>query len=261
MADKVFLTSSIQTKPFLMSSVEIIIPFHNAQSKVINLTEDIFATVQKNKYLITLVDDGSANKDFVEQIKGKKIEGLRILRHDVCKGFGASVNYALKNPFRNDIPFVAILHSDIRIYDMNWLFNLGQTLSVMKEHGVKMVSALTNNPLVENDLLKANRNEKRNDVILSDGFLPMYCVLANRELFKRVGFLHECPYAGVEVEEYAIRMAKLGYKQGVCGKSWVEHEGKGSLSQYAENKKVQEILRNTRFQFDEVYKNFAQKDI
>jgi GT2 family glycosyltransferase len=256
--EKIFLNKNIETKPFHLSSVEIIIPFHNEQAKVINLINDIFNTVQKNKYVITLVDDGSINKSFVEQLQKKKVEGLRFLRNDKCKGFGASVNNALKNPFREDIPFVAILHSDVRLQDQNWLFNLGQSLYVMKENDVKMVSSMTDNPTVDFASLKAKKGEMREDSILTDGFLPMYCVLANRELFKRVGFLHECPYAGVETEEFAIRMAKNGYKQGVCGKSWVHHEGSGTLRQLNKNKKAQEILRNVRNQFDEVYKNNKQ---
>jgi hypothetical protein len=36
----------------------------------------------------------------------------------------------------------------------------------------------------------------------------MYCVLANRNLFSQVGLLSECPYAGIEAEEFASRMKK-----------------------------------------------------
>ena len=259
MDDKVFLTKPIENKPFYMSSVEIIIPFHNLQAKVVSLLEDIFATVQKNRYLVTLVDDGSINKNFLEQLRSKKIDGVRALRLEKCKGFGAAVNYALKNPFRSDIPFVAILHSDVRIQDQNWLFNLGQSLNEMKSDGIKMVSALTDNPTVDNNLLKSKRGEIKKDAVLQEGFLPMYCVLANRELFNRIGLFVECPYAGVETEEFAIRMLKNGYKQGICGKSWVQHEGGMTLAQYEKDKKVQEILRNTRKQFDEVYGNQVQK--
>lgn len=248
MAEKVFVTKAIEAKPFYMSPVEIIIPFHNEQAKVISLINDIFITVQKNRYLITLVDDGSGNKDFTRELENKKIAGLRFLTHDECKGFGASVNTALKNPFNKDISFVAVLHSDVRIRDQNWLYNLGQTLSLLKEGGVKMVSALTDNPIVENEFLKAKHNEKKKDHVLTEGFLPMYCVLSHRDLYNRVGLLDEYPYAGGEAEDFAIRMKKLGFKQAVCGSSWVQHEGRGTLSQFDKNKKVQEILRNVNKQ-------------
>jgi GT2 family glycosyltransferase len=255
MTDKVFVAKTIESKPFYMSPVEIIIPFHNEQAKVISLINDIFITVQKNRYLITLVDDGSVNKDFTKELEKKKIPGLRFLNHDDCKGFGASVNTALKNPFSNQIPFVAILHSDVRIRDQNWLFNLGQTLSSLKQTGVKMISSLTDNPVVENEFLKASHGEKKKDHVLTDGFLPMYCVLSHRDLFNRVGFLKEYPYAGGEVEDFAQRMKKMGFKQGVCGSSWVQHEGRGTLSQFAKNKKVQEILRNVENERNKEYKN------
>ena len=50
---------------------------------------------------------------------------------------------------------------------------------------------------------------KKQDYVLNDGFLPMYCVLAHRQLFKTVGPLAEYPYAGTEAEEYAYRIDEL----------------------------------------------------
>lgn len=255
MDEKIFFTKEISAKPFQMSSVEIIIPFHNQQSRVINLINDIFNTVSSNRYVITLVDDGSKNKKFIDQLQTKKTQGLRFLKHDKCKGFAASVNNALSNPFRKDIPFVAILHSDIRIKDQNWLFNLGSALNDMKRDGVKMVSAMTNNPCADVPQLKGSWGKEADNTVLSEGFLPMYCVIANRELFKRIGLLAEFPYAGVETEEFSYRMKKNGFKQAVCGKSWVEHAGRASISAYDEDSKVQEMLRKAREQFEERTKN------
>lgn len=255
MTDKIFTTKPIEYKPFLMSAVEIVIPFHNQQSKVISLMNDIFLTVQKNRYLITLVDDGSSYKDFTQHLKDKKIQGVRYLKHDNCRGFGASINTALANPFRKDINYVVILHSDVRISDQNWLFNMGQSLATLKDSGVKMVSAMSDNPLVDEPALKSAKGTVKQDVILNGGFLPMYCVLAHRELFSRVGGFKEYPYAGIEVEEYATRMRRMNYLQAVCGKSWVSHEGRGTLSQFDDNKKVQEILRNARNDSSNTNKN------
>ena len=126
MEEKVLVLNPIERKPFQMSSVEIIIPFHDEHAKVLNLVNDIFSSVASNKYLITLVDDGSRNQSFVQQLKSKKIPGLRFLGHSANKGFGAAVNTALKNPFNAKIPFVAIMHSDVRVSDINWLFNLAR---------------------------------------------------------------------------------------------------------------------------------------
>lgn len=246
MENKILVLNPIEQKPFQMSSVEIIIPFHGEHAKVLNLMNDISATVTTNRYLITLVDDGSANSSFVSQLKSKKIEGIRFLSHDKCKGFGAAVNTALKTPFNAKIPYVLIMHSDVRIQDLNWLFRLGTTLYNMKTKGVKMVTTLTDNPVVDVPSLKGTHGEIGNDSVLTDGFVPMYCALAHRQLFQKVGLLMECPYAGTEVEEFAWRMRKNGFTQGVCGSSWVHHDGGATLENFKNNKKVREILRKTR---------------
>ena len=243
----------IQPKPFLMQPVEIIIPFHGETSRVSKLIDSIFKTIHSNRYLITLVDDGSENKHFVKQIEKAKVPGLRCIRQE-HKGFGAAVNFALTNPFKtrnlNSIPWVCIMHSDVYVDNTVWLSKLGETLFNLSPEGVKMVSSVTNNPTVDSVHLRASKGEKKENHILSEGYLPMYCALAHRELFSRVGPFKEYPYAGLETENYAIRMAKMGYKQGVCGASWVHHEGGATLKNFTENEKVQEILRNAKEEFD-----------
>ncbi len=242
---------SLHKHPFFMEPVEIIIPFHGEQSLVTKLIDGIFKTVHANRYLITLVDDCSPNKHFVKQFEKAKVPGLRCLRQETQKGFGAAINFALNHPFRTrtQINFVAIMHSDVSVDNTVWLSNLGTALQRLKPEGVKMVSSVTNNPMVESKFLTAEKGESKEDHILTEGYLPMYCVMANKELFKRVGPFKEYPYAGLEVEDYALRMAKLGFKQAVCGSSWVHHKGGGTLSNFTENEDVQKILRNVKEEF------------
>ena len=246
MADVVAITRTVVADSFNMQPVEIIIPFHNQPTKVVNLIQDIFSTVQRNRYLITLVDDGSTNSDFLKQLEEKKVPGLRFLIHKNHSGFGASVNSALRHPFSDSINWVCIMHSDVRLNDANWLYNLGTSMNKLKDKGVKMIAPLTNNPVVDNPLLKSEKPTFKEDVILTEGFLPFYCVFAHRQLFNTVGLLPEYPYAGLEVEVYAKAMKTKGFSQAVCNSSWVQHEGRGTLKQYDKNKKVQEILRKVK---------------
>lgn len=239
------LVSKIQTTPFYMAPVEFIIPFHGQQSKVTQLVESIYATINTNKYLITLVDDGSPNKDFIKMIQKSKLTGIRCLAQE-HKGFGAAVNLALKTPSEYNIPYVCILHSDVLMNFGNWFLQLGNSLLDLKKSSVKMISPLTNNPVIDFPDLKAEKTEKKEDKILTEGFLPMYCALAHRELFSRVGLLSEFPYAGTEAEEYAARMNTAGCKQAMCGSSWIQHHGEATLSKFKNNAKIQEILRNAR---------------
>jgi len=240
------LKKTYMANPFYMRAVEIIIPFHGKQSRVARLLGEVFSTVATNRYLVTLVDDGSKNDQFLKQLQEKKIQGVRFLRNDRQSGFGAAVNLALRNPPAQDIPFVCVLHSDVRLETTNWLINLGRSLLQMKGEGVKMVCPKTDNPLSENQQLVSDGDTRTASETLKSGFIPMYCFLANRELFSKVGLIAEAPYAGAEAEEYCIRMKSKGYLQGVCGDSWVRHEGEGTMSDYRNDKKAQEMLRKAR---------------
>lgn len=250
MAPKTAITRTVVANTFYMQPVEIIIPFHNRQEMITNLLNDIFVTVTKNPYLITLVDDGSRNTEFINAIDQKKLPNVRTIVHKVHRGFAAAVNNALRHPFDTNIKWVCVMHSDVRLKDPNWLFNLGVSMNAMKASGVKMLSPLTNNPVDGPDVLKASKASAEPDKVLEEGFLPMYCAFAHRELFNVLGLMPEYPYAGNEAEEYALWMKDKGYKQGVCMASWVHHQGRGTLSQYDDSPKVQEILRKSRAQFD-----------
>ena len=242
------LVSKIQPRPFYMAPVEFIIPFHGEQNKVTQLIESIYSTIKTNRYLITLVDDCSPNKDYIKMIQKSKLDGIRCLSQE-HKGFGAAINLAINNPSANDIPYVCILHSDVLMHFGNWLINLGDSLLTLKSQKVGMISPLTNNPVIDLPILKAEKSEKKEDTILSEGFLPMYCVLAHRQLFSKVGPLLECPYAGTEAEEYSNRMNSLGIKQAVCGNSWIQHHGQATLSKFKKKTKIQELLRKVNEQY------------
>ena len=253
---KIFINRKMSHDTFHMAPVEIIVPFFGEQARVTRLIESIFRTVHTNRYLITLVDDASENKSFIKQIDKKKIPGVRCFQKEKQEGFGAAVNMALKQPFQRptdpnfQIPLVVIMHSDVFVEDNNWLSNLGYSLSSLREDGVRMVSPMTNNPSADYPFLVGSKGEKRDDHILADGYLPMYCVLAHRELFNRVGLLDEHPYASIEAQEYADRMAGMGFKQAVCGSSWVNHHGGATVAKLANNRKAQEILRKVREEYD-----------
>lgn len=237
---------------FYMKPVEIIIPFHNHQASVMNLMDSIFRTVITNRYLITLVDDGSDYKDFREAlVKGKMLQnGVRYLRQNDQKGFGAAINYALANPPLQNIPYICVMQSDTKAEHLNWLENLGESLLNLKNKKVKMVAPMTDTSLLFQKVFEREINNPIDeDIVLTDAFIPMYCFLCHRDLFKNLGQFREFPFAGTECEEYAIRMTSHGFFQGLCGSSWVHHEGRLTLKDYEKKHKIQEILRNARNEY------------
>lgn len=240
--------------PRVMSCVEIIIPFFGNHSGVSTLMESIFKSVSTNRYQITLIDDGSENSSFVEEINRSKMPGVVCMRHDKSEGFGAAINSVIDNPKHPWIPWVLIMHSDVLVEGPHWLSSLGHSMQKLKSQGVKMISPRTDNPGSNlNDLFESKgikgRDSTCEDFILPDGhYLPLYCALCHRDLFRHIGKFKEFPLAGCEAEELAMRMNRHNFKQAICGSSWVHHQNEGTLSRL--NSKQKEILRKTRDAFD-----------
>ena len=243
--DKTFKTDYDVKEAFYGAKVDIIIPFHKQESKVSKLVESILTITHKtNSYRIILVDDASKN-DWGDL--WKQVPGVSIVRNEKQLGFGGSLYQGFIN---SDAPWVVFMHSDCLIETPNWMFEMGKTLIKYRDNKikVKMVSARTNNPGEGYDeRLKASKTEISEDSILSSGVLPLYCAMCNRELFERIGgFIKKYPYALYEDEELAFRMKKYGYLQGICGKSWVRHEGGATVNSLAKNPKIRKIMENNR---------------
>jgi GT2 family glycosyltransferase len=248
MEDNKKTISRVMERKQFEGDVEIIIPFHGKHSNVSNLLHSIFHSVYSNRYLVTLVDDASKNDNYYGQIQKANIPNVRILRKNNHGGFGSSVNFALNNPFKfpnldKVIPYIVIIHSDVLPVSKDWLFNMGSSLERMKSDGVKMVSPLTDNPVDPVDrLVCKERNPDLEDFVLTDDeFLPMYCAISHRDLFKYVNFPELPPHVGLEAKEFASQMKLKGFFQGVCGRSWVHHEGGLTLKTF---EKKHRSLRN-----------------
>ena len=208
--------------PFRRSPVDIIIPFYGLYEKVTKLVTSILMATRSNPYQICLVDDCSPNKDFISQFG--KVPQVVTVRSDKRLGFGGALELGYKNTQQ---PWVMFLHSDCVVEDPNWLIELGRTLVKLKDDGVRMASSRTNNPGQDNEKLKSNKGESREDLILEKGdTLPLYCAMAHRDLFTHIGgFVKNYFPIGYEDQELSYRMQFHGFKCAVSGKSWIRHEG------------------------------------
>ena len=77
---KILVNRRLSPMPFHMAQVEIIIPFSGEQSRVTRLIESLFKTVVTNRYLISLVDDGSKNESFIKQIDKAKMAKAKAMK-------------------------------------------------------------------------------------------------------------------------------------------------------------------------------------
>lgn len=251
--DRKIFKTKMGIEPFGRSAVSIIIPFHNQADKVGRLVSSILQLTQSNPYEICLVDDASSDKKFIEKMK--KVPQVTVARSDKHQGFAASLalgmkttNYPRQLRTGEMLPapqWLIFMHSDCVIEDPNWMLSMGQLLLKAKENNVKLVSACSNNPGV--DILKREKTQPCEDKISNEP-LPLFCAMLHRELFANIGgFLKGYFPYGYEETELFYRMKKFGFKQAVCGKSWVYHEGGGTINEMCrENPDIKKMIESNR---------------
>ena len=248
-------TRPLSVKPFSMSKVDIIVPFHSQYERVSELIRSIIVSVKSNPYQITLVDDCSENRNFGEEVKREFAKNtpegykpqVQYMRSDKQLGFAG----ALKMGFEaTENPWVLFMHSDCVVEDPNFMIDMGQSLLNWKKAGVpvKMVSARSNNP-GDLDAARAGRMEKaEEDIILGKETLPLFCAMCNRDLFRHIGgFIKPYPFAWYEDEELAHRMRSRGLLQGVSTKAWVRHQGGSTIKYLWESRpETRQIMESNR---------------
>lgn len=219
---------------------DLLIPFHGQYKLVRDLIGSICLFTRDVPYKITIVDDGSDNKDFFYSLaQAPNLDGVR---HEKQRGFGAAVNSGIKLTKQ---PWIVLLNSDCVIEEMNWLSELWKTMVALKEQKVRFVSSRTDNPPVSSSSLIKSPRVNRKDIgnVITDVPLPMFCCLLSRKMVEEVGLLKEYPYGYFEDEEYFYRMKKYGFKQAVSGKSWVRHGNGATVNELWKSKpEIQKIM-------------------
>jgi GT2 family glycosyltransferase len=200
---------------------QILISYHGQYKLVRELVGSIFLHTRNIPFRITLIDDGSPNKDFFSTMSSmdSQVDGIRF---EKSRGLGAALNEGIK---LTKEPWLVFLNSDCIIHEMDWLLSLHQCLESNMSNKVGLVSATMNNG-GNSALIERKRTATRSDdVIVVDEALPLICTMAPRKLFDKIGLFKEYEFGYFEDEEFFWRMKIKGYKQGVCERAWVEHIG------------------------------------
>ena len=231
------------------SQVDIVIPFHGQYERVSRLVDSILKYTRSNWYRISLIDDGSENIDFGKEYNELKRPAshppIRCIRSNDHRGFASACKLGFES---TKYPWVCFVNSDCEIKDINWLKNLGACMAKLKSQNVKLIVPRTNNHVGGHDAQLGTKERKSDDVILDEGHVSLYCFFCHRQLFDRIGgFIKEYPYGWFEDQELAARMRKYGFRQAICGSSWIYHEGEATVKEIMRNNpSVQEAMMANR---------------
>lgn len=225
-------------------ALDIIVPFHGKYEYVMRCCESILKCTPNQPYSIYLIDDASPNQGFIKTMITKRIGGGQL---DEQLGFAGALFQAYNE---TKSPWIVIMHSDVVVRDIYWLLHMQRTMESLKGKGVKLVTAMTNNPGTAasfDERMICNSPEEIEDTedVIVDKACPLFCALMHRELFKKIrGFLKQYPLAWYEDEELFWRMKHFGYKQAICRTAWVHHEGGATIKdlwkQDANSKQIME---------------------
>ena len=232
-------------------STTFILPYLGEYSKVIDLIENINSIFLNLEKTIIIIDDGSINKDFSRSII--KTNKYIVVRHEKTKGFGACVNVGLRE---SRTKHAIVLHSDIKFFDRNCIINMLKEINKPEMEKVAILSSVTNNPLIHENILKRKQAEDESAQIVDVNFLPLYCACVNVRALLNVGGIPEFPYAWFEDEALCHQLKSYGYKLAVCPSAYVYHEGMGTIGNLVNtNKDILDTMKNN-FQ---LLKNFVKK--
>ncbi len=225
-----------------LSEVDIIVPYHGQYNRLSSLLQSLwsnstnyqgrYAYTQSVEFNLCLVDDASPQRHFLDEIQRKKYPGVTCLRNKERMGFGFSLQQGFQ---ATKSPWVVFLNSDVVLKDIKWLASLGETYRTLQDQNVKMVSSRMDRVPCGDPRCRGEHLAHGNDVVLTPSgiselvdqemYLPFVCVLAERSLFEKIGFIKPYPLGYYEDLEFACRMSKRGFKQAISGKSFVQHEG------------------------------------
>lgn len=240
--------------------VDVIIPFHGHYSLVSECLLSLMSKTLGQMYTITLVDDASPNKEFIYDMQKDKLRNfpLQYVRLEEQMGFGAALRAGFE---KTQNPWVLFLHADCRIEHTDWMLHMLQSMQNLKKQGVKLISAkLDDGGTGGFDPCVLGDRTPRADVIAEEP-LPIVCTLVNRELFGHIGgFVKEYPYAWYEDEELFWRMKLKGFKQAVCGKAFVHHEGGATVKDLLKNPKIREQMENNQQTYVSDVQSFAKEN-
>jgi GT2 family glycosyltransferase len=115
---------------------------------------------------LILVDNGSENKEFALMYSNHP--KIKIVRSEINLGFGGGVNLGMKNAEKT---IAIVMHSDSSLTDLKSLQNLYNDFVSMGNNNVAMMSAVSDNPQVNEKFLQRNSAVDENPTIIKNNFI------------------------------------------------------------------------------------------
>ncbi len=230
----------VNIAPPVEKLIDIIVPFHGCYESVSNLIKSVFMYSPQILNKLILVDNGSENKEFALMYSDHP--KIKVVRSETNLGFGGGINLGMKNAEKL---IVVVMHSDSYLSDKKSLSNLYKDFVSMRNDAVAMMSAVSDNPQVNEKVLQRKSVVNEDPKIIKDNFVPMYGCIIDLAAWHGCQGVPEFPLAWFEDEAFCYKLNKMKYNIAVSYRSLINHKGSITVKSLVnKNKKNLEIMKS-----------------
>lgn len=230
--------------------IDVIVPFHECYESVTNLIKSLFMHSPKIINKLILVDNGSDNKEF--GLMYSDHPKIKVIRSEVNLGFGGGINLGMKNAEKLT---AVVMHSDSYLSDKKSLSNLYKDFISMRNQAVAMMTAISDNPQVNEKILQRKTVLDEDPIIIKHGFVPMYGCIIDLAAWHSCQGVPEFPLAWFEDEAFCHKLNKMQYNIAVSYRSFIGHKGSVTVKKIvAKNKKNLETMKSNINLFNKIRK-------
>lgn len=238
----------VKIQPVLEKAIDVIVPFHGCYESVSNLIKTIFMYSPQIVNKLILVDNGSENKEFGMMFS--EHPRIKIIRSDNNLGFGGGVNLGIKNAERLN---VIVMHSDSYLVDKKSITNLYKDFISLRNNSVAMMSAISNNPQVNENILQRKSVIDEEPKIIKNNFVPMFGCILDLAAWHSCQGVPEFPLAWFEDEAFCYKLNKNGYNLAVSYRSFIGHKGSTTVKSIVnKNNKNLETMKSNIQLFNKI---------
>ena len=115
----------------------------------------------------------------------------------------------------------------------------------MRNNNVAMMSAVSDNPQVNEKFLQRNSAVDENPTIIKNNFIPMYGCIVDLAAWLSCQGIPEFPLAWFEDEAFCFKLNKMKYNIAVSYRSFIKHKGSVTVKNIVKmNKKNLETMKS-----------------
>lgn len=204
--EKIFNSKPISFFTSKNIPISFIIHVKDQFSNTASILQSIFNS--KNPFDINLVNDNSRNDEYFNELNSN-FKFLKLFKNNLSyiDAFNEGLDMCENS-------WILYINASFVPHNLMWLNSLVNSMLSLKHNNVKMISPIINNF----NFFNLYKNIKE-DLILSDHFLPLNVIFFHRDLFKVIGKLEPSDNLIESSRLLFERMAKRNFKQAICPSS------------------------------------------